>query len=140
VGQEQYGRGGGKFGEGTGGNGQCAAHRASRYPRGGARWAPGLGEPTEGRVRRGLPGGDRGSSGSGEQTARPSRPVLVHALLVCGEGLGALERRREHTKWEAHRVAPMADGGGSGSREEGRRRPFIPGREAVGVLLARQGN
>jgi hypothetical protein len=32
-----HGRGGAKPGEGTGGAGQCATHRASRYPREGDR-------------------------------------------------------------------------------------------------------
>jgi hypothetical protein len=35
--KEQYDRGGVKSGEGTGWAEQCAAHRASRCPRGGAR-------------------------------------------------------------------------------------------------------
>jgi hypothetical protein len=112
--QGQYDRGGVKFGEGTSGARQCAAHRASRCPREIARWVGWLGGRAESRARRWLPGGGRGDSGSGEQATRPGQPVRVQALFACGEGLGTLERRCGHPKWEAHR----------GGTYGGRRRPW----------------
>jgi hypothetical protein len=46
------------------------AREASRCPREGARSAHWLGEQAGARARQGLPGGDRGSSNSGELAAR----------------------------------------------------------------------
>jgi hypothetical protein len=90
--QGQYVRGGAKSGEVTGGAGQCDAHRASRCPRGGARWVPGLGEQAEVRARQWLPGGGRGNSDSCEQAAPPSLHAGVQAQVVQEEGLGVLRR------------------------------------------------
>jgi hypothetical protein len=90
AGQGQHGRGGAKSDEGTGLAEQCAAHRASRCPREGARRVHWLGESAEGRARQWLPSGGSESSGSGEQEGRPGQHVSVQAQEVRGEGLGAL--------------------------------------------------
>jgi hypothetical protein len=72
--QGRHGRGGVKSGEGTGGAGQCAAHRTSRCPKEGARWVGCLGGRAESRARRWLPGG-RGDFDSGEQATQPEQQV-----------------------------------------------------------------
>jgi hypothetical protein len=69
---------------------QCAAHRASVSPRGGATSAHWLGEQAEVRARQWLPGGDSRSSGSGEQAVRPGLHAGVQAQVVQEEGLGVL--------------------------------------------------
>jgi hypothetical protein len=92
AGQGQHGRGSTKSGEGTGLAEQCAAHRASRCPREGARRVHWLGEPAEGRARQWLPGGSRGSSGSDEQEGQPGQHAGVQAQEVREEGLGALRQ------------------------------------------------
>jgi hypothetical protein len=46
--QRRRGRGGSDGGEDRGGAQQCVAQVASKCPRGGARWVPGLGETAEG--------------------------------------------------------------------------------------------
>jgi hypothetical protein len=70
VDQWWHGRGRSVSGEDRSGAEQGVARLAPRCPREGARWVPGLGEQVEVRARQWLPGGGRGSSGSGEQAAR----------------------------------------------------------------------
>jgi hypothetical protein len=75
--QWRRGRGSSDSGEKRGGSQQCAARVASMCPREGARWVPELGEPSEGRARRWLPGGGCGVSGSGEQAVRLGQHARV---------------------------------------------------------------
>jgi hypothetical protein len=100
------------------------------------RWSPGL----ENR-RKGELGGGHGSSGSSEQTGRPGQHAGAQSHWVLGEGLGVLERHREHTKRGAHR------GGIYGGRRRARcsrtckgTTAFIGEHKAVGCFLAHQGN
>jgi hypothetical protein len=77
AGQWRRGRGSSDSGETRGGAQQCAARVASTCPREGARWVSGLGAPAERRAWQCLPGGGRGSLGSGEQAARLGQPEGV---------------------------------------------------------------
>jgi hypothetical protein len=86
-------------------------------------------------------GGGRWKLHSGEPAARSGQQASAGSLWVQGEGLGVLERHREHTKRGAHR------GGIHGGRRRARcsragegTTAFIGERKAVGCFLARQGN
>jgi hypothetical protein len=99
-------------GEDRGGTGQRVARTSSLGPRGCAEMVGWLGDRAGSRARRCLPGGGRRDTGSGEPAARAGQQASARAT-------GGPSGVRSSTCWQGkagggvHRVAPMADGGGS---------------------------
>jgi hypothetical protein len=94
------------------------AQAASLGPSGGAKTVGWLGDRAGSRTHRWLPGGDRNDTGSGEPAARAGQQASVGATGGPSEVRSSACLRRKAGGGGVHRVAPMADGGGSGSREE----------------------
>jgi hypothetical protein len=130
------GRGHSNSGEDRGGAGQCVARLASLGPSRCAEMVGWLGDRTEGGARRWQQWGGRREAYSGEQVEWLGLHMGVQDLWVRDEALGVLNWPRARAERGAHRWSTMATTAGLGcSREEGRRRPFMSGREAVGRSL-----
>jgi hypothetical protein len=107
------GRGHSNYGEDRGGAGQRVARVASLGPRGCAEMVGWLGDRAKGRARRWLPGGSLGSSNSGELAARPEQHAQGRATGGPSGVRSSTCLRRKASGGGVHRVAPMADGGGT---------------------------
>jgi hypothetical protein len=107
------GRGHSNYGEDRGGAGQRVARVASLGPRGCAEMVGWLGDRAKGRARRWLPGGGLGSSNSGELAARPEQHAQGRATGGPSGVRSSTCLRRNASGGGVHRVAPMADGGGT---------------------------
>jgi hypothetical protein len=112
------GRGHSNSGEDRGGTGQRVAQAASLGPSGGAETVGWLGDCAGSRTLRWLPGGGRRDTGSSEPVARAGQQASARATGGPSEVRSSACLRRKAGGGGVHRVAPMADGGGSGSREE----------------------
>jgi hypothetical protein len=77
-----------------------------------------LGDRAGSRTRRWLSGSGRSDTGFGEPVARAGQQASTGAKGGPSEVRSSVCLRRKAGGGGVHRVAPMADGGGSGSREE----------------------
>jgi hypothetical protein len=112
------GRGHSNSGEDRGGAGQCVAQAASLGPRGCAETVGWFGDRAGSRAHRWLPSGGRRDTSSGESAARAGQQASAGATGGPSEVRSSACLRRKVGGGGVHRVEPMADGGGSGSREE----------------------
>jgi hypothetical protein len=130
------GRGCADSGEDRDGAAQCVAWLAPLQLKGGPGRVGLPGKPAKLGARRRLLAGGCGNSGSSRLVAWLGPHASVQAHRVREEALGVLNWPRARAERGAHRRSTMATAAGLGrSREEGRRRPFICGREVVGRSL-----
>jgi hypothetical protein len=89
------------------------ARAASLGPRESAATVGWLGDRAGSRARRWLPGGGRGDTGSGEPAAQAGQQASAGATGGPSGVRSSTCMRRKAGGGGVHRVAPMADGGGS---------------------------